>query len=80
MDESSSYVEERYNDGVQYRLHYMTARELYNVVKAAEAEEPNENPAVYRDYRVQRPSYCTSVNTPEASEELKCLIARTYRD
>ena len=25
-----------YNDGIQYKLHYVTAREMYNIIKAAE--------------------------------------------
>ncbi len=35
-------------------LHYMTAREAYNVAKAAE-EGKTGNPANYRDYRVPKP-------------------------
>jgi len=31
-----AHLDERYNDGVAWRLHYVTARELYNVVRAAE--------------------------------------------
>lgn len=30
------HLQERYNDGVQFKLHYVTAREMYNVIKAAE--------------------------------------------
>jgi hypothetical protein len=30
-------AEARYNDGKRYRLHYLTAREMFNVVKATEA-------------------------------------------
>lgn len=37
MDETLAYLERAYNDGRRYRLHYVTARELYNIVKAAEA-------------------------------------------
>jgi hypothetical protein len=35
-------------------LHYMTAREAYNVVKAAE-EGKRGNPDMYRDYRIPKP-------------------------
>ena len=35
-----SDLEARYNDGQRYRLHYVTARELFNVVKATEAGAP----------------------------------------
>jgi hypothetical protein len=31
------YLEEKYSNKNSYRLHYVTARELYNIVKAAEA-------------------------------------------
>lgn len=30
------YLNEKYNDGVKYKLHYVTAREAYNICKAAE--------------------------------------------
>ncbi len=36
------------------KLHYMTAREAYNVVKAAEDGETG-NPEDYRDYRIPKP-------------------------
>ncbi|RKY41055.1 MAG: hypothetical protein DRP76_00700 [Candidatus Omnitrophota bacterium] len=49
LDNMFSYLEEKYNDGVNYRLHYVTAREMYNIIKAAEAGEKGE-PAEYRDY------------------------------
>lgn len=32
-------AEERYNDGRRYRLHYVSAREMYNVVKSTEETE-----------------------------------------
>lgn len=35
-------------------LHYMTAREAYNVVKAAE-DEKSGNPEKYRDYKIPKP-------------------------
>lgn len=36
------------------KLHFMTAREAYNVVKAAE-EGQTEDPELYRDYRIPKP-------------------------
>ena len=33
----SSTSQSRYNDGVKWQLHYVSARETYNIVKAAEA-------------------------------------------
>lgn len=47
-----SYLESRYNDGHDYVLHYVTAREAYNIAKAAEAGKTG-NPAQYRDYAVK---------------------------
>lgn len=48
------YLESKYNDGDNYILHYVTARESYNIVKAAEAGEIG-NPNEYRDYELQKP-------------------------
>ena len=45
------YLEDRYNDGRQYRLHYVTAREMYNIVRAAE-DRCKGDPFLYRDYVV----------------------------
>jgi hypothetical protein len=44
-----SYLESMYNDGIQYQLHYVTAREAYNIVKAAEDGQTG-TPNTYRDY------------------------------
>jgi hypothetical protein len=37
LERTLRHLEARYNDGVRYRLHYVTAREMCNIVKAAEA-------------------------------------------
>jgi len=58
VDAMFSYLEEKYNDGKHYILHYVSAREMYNIVKAAEAEESG-NPATYRDYIYSRPKNCS---------------------
>ncbi len=55
-DRMFHYLEENYNDGKRYRLHYVTARELYNIIKAAEKGEKG-NPGDYRDYLLSPPSY-----------------------
>jgi hypothetical protein len=78
MDDIFGYLESRYNDGVRYRLHYVTAREMFNIIKAAEADEEGANPEEYRDYLISRPSYDSSVDIPEASDTLKALVAKTY--
>ena len=48
------YLETAYNDGERYVLHYVTAREVYNIVKAAEAGESGD-PNLYRDYHLPPP-------------------------
>lgn len=50
------YLESRYNDGRDYRLHYVTAREMYNIARAAEAGESGD-PGRFRDYHIPRAGY-----------------------
>ena len=52
MDAMLTAIEKKYRDSDKYRLHYMTAREAYNVVKAAEAGRTG-NPNDYRDYVIK---------------------------
>ncbi|MCW8807938.1 MAG: hypothetical protein OQK79_07480 [Rhodanobacter sp.] len=49
-----THLETRYNDGGQYVLHYVTAREVYNIIKAAEAGCEG-NPDSYRDHVLPPP-------------------------
>lgn len=49
-------LETRYNDGRRHVLHYVTARELYNIVKAAEAGLGGD-PGRYRDFRIPSPTF-----------------------
>lgn len=51
FDSTLSHLEEHYNDGAEYLLHYVTTREAYNIVKAAEAGEQG-NPNQFRDYQI----------------------------
>lgn len=44
----------RYNDGERYLLHYVTAREMYNIAMAA-MEGKQGNPAAYRDHVLAPP-------------------------
>ncbi len=53
-DKMFSYLESRYNDGSKYRLHYVSAREAFNIVKAAE-DGKTGNPNEYRDYIIPHP-------------------------
>jgi len=55
-DQMYTKLESRYRDRPGYNLHYVTARELYNIVKAAEAGR-NGDPGMYRDYVI--PQYQT---------------------
>jgi hypothetical protein len=78
IDSIFSYLETKYNDGNHYILHYVTARELYNIIKAVEAGESGDNPEEYRNFLIQKPLYDSSPNIPEASSRLKNLLAKTY--
>ena len=48
------YLEAKYNDGEKYRLHYVTAREAFNIVRAAE-DGKSGNPGDFRDYVIPHP-------------------------
>ncbi len=57
MDQMFTYLEQRYNDGDAYLLHYVTSREMYNIIKAAEAGKSG-NPHRFRDWVLKMPSNC----------------------
>lgn len=78
MDDVFTYLETKYNDGSNYILHYVTARELYNVIKAVEAGESDDNPEHYRDYKIAPPKYDSSPDIAGVSEKLQSLISKTY--
>ena len=50
------YLESAYNDGTRHKLHYVSAREMYNVIRAAEHGETGD-PGLYRDYVIPPPPY-----------------------
>lgn len=54
MERMFSHLEATYNDGSNYQLHYVTSREAYNIIKAAEAGKSG-NPNLYRDFILPRP-------------------------
>ena len=54
VDAMHTYLESRYNDGKRHVLHYVTAREVYNIIKAAEAGKRG-NPNDYRDFVLPPP-------------------------
>ena len=39
FDEMLSYMERKYNDGKNYVLHYVTTREMFNIIKAIESRQ-----------------------------------------
>jgi hypothetical protein len=55
-DQMYSDLEREYRDREGYCLHYVTARELYNIIKAAEAGMAGD-PSLYRDFEI--PPYRT---------------------
>ena len=55
-DNMYSYMEKKYNNGKNWFLHYLTAREMYNIIKAAEAGEQG-NPNKYRSFIVDNYLY-----------------------
>ena len=69
-----SHLETRYNDGKEYILHYVTAREAYNIIKAVESGKNYSDPEKYRDFLIEKPKYDSSPRIPEASDYLKSLI------
>ena len=59
MDRAFRHLESCYNDGRAWKLHYVSAREAYNIVKAAEAGLGGD-PHAYRDHVLPRPRYRTA--------------------
>ncbi|WP_246191933.1 hypothetical protein [Pseudoxanthomonas sangjuensis] len=53
-DAMHAHLESAYNDGKRYALHYVSAREAYNIAKAAEAGREG-NPHDYRDFVLPPP-------------------------
>jgi len=50
-------LEDHYNDGENFVLHYVSTREMYNIIKAAEAGKKG-NPNDFRDYILPPPVNC----------------------
>ena len=78
MDRILSHLEDRYNDGIRYRLHYVAARELYNIIKAVEAGAGEDDPEMFRDFEIPPPKYDPSPDICSAPPFLLSLIERTY--
>lgn len=56
MRAAFEHLQSHYNDGENWMLHYVSAREMYNIAKAAERGLEG-NPGQYRDLVVPRPQY-----------------------
>ncbi len=52
-----SELENNYNDGENYILHYTSTQEMYNIINAAE-EGKTGNPSSYRNYLLPTPENC----------------------
>lgn len=52
-------LQQHYNDGVRWKLHYVTAREMYNIAKAAMAGCSGD-PHQYRDFELPPPPIRTA--------------------
>jgi len=57
MRQMHAVLQREFNDGVKWQLHYVTAREMYNIAKAAEAGMQGA-PGQWRDWLVDRPPVC----------------------
>jgi hypothetical protein len=51
LDQALSYMEKTYNDGTNYVMHYVTAREAFNVARAA-VDGKQGDPRQYYDYLI----------------------------
>ncbi|HXI82734.1 MAG TPA: hypothetical protein VNL17_01440 [Verrucomicrobiae bacterium] len=52
--EMHRHLQKKYNDGTKFVLHYVSAREVFNLIKAAEAGQTGD-PNRYRDYVLPPP-------------------------
>jgi hypothetical protein len=67
FDRAISYLESSYNDGSHYILHYVTAREAYNLARAA-VDGQHGDPATYMNWVVK--PYIADGRTPRTNEAL----------
>ncbi|MGA2091719.1 MAG: hypothetical protein ABSH12_09720, partial [Endomicrobiales bacterium] len=74
-----SYFERKYSDKKNYILHYVTARQMYNVIKALENGEDPQVIESYRNYMVSCPVYNESIDIKEASDQLNQYVYLTYK-
>jgi len=69
INEMHAYLNRKYNDGTHYALHYVTARELYNIVVAAR-DGKSGNPGLFRNYMIDEYRYNQDreMDTPKPME------------
>ena len=68
-----AYLEEHFNDGRRFKLHYVSAREAYNIAKAAEAGRDGD-PNQYRDFLI--PPYANTRIRTGALYELQTFTSK----
>ena len=56
VDRAHGHLNRKYNDKKRYFLHYVSAREMYNIIKAAESGLDG-NPNDYRNFIIPRYAY-----------------------
>lgn len=78
MDFIFSHLEGKYNDSENYILHYVTAREMYNIACALEDGCSSDSLEDYRDYKVKKPLYDSTPDIEGATSELNNLVFKTY--
>ena len=71
MREFHKYLTSILSDGCEYKLHYVTAREMYNIAKAIESGFSGD-PGQCRDYRITPPE-CVGSNQVRTSRTEACV-------
>tara|TARA_B110000211_G_scaffold164576_1_gene185770 strand:+ start:2648 stop:3811 length:1164 start_codon:yes stop_codon:yes gene_type:complete len=56
INEMHQHLNAKYNDGKNYFLHYVSSREMYNIIKAAE-DCKKGNPNDYRNFVIPKPEF-----------------------
>ena len=67
FDAALTHLERHYNDGTRYVLHYVTAREAYNLARAAAAGKPGD-PSKYYDWIIKPYVSSAPRNTASAGD------------
>jgi len=73
-----SHLEKTYNDGNYFKLHYVSAREAYNIVKAIEFGEKITEPEMYKNFLIKTPRYDTSTVQMGSTSYLQELVSNSY--